>query len=185
MSSSGCWYIKFYADWCGACKANIPKWKAASNHKPLRYGCRFAEVNVDKNRALTEAFGVRSIPQFFVAKEARVSKLDAKVGFSTESLVAFREHLDSHPEDFQSGLLDNPLGLGYTALIHVGYWVEDYANLLKERFGLDATKQIVAVVGTAIVIMLIWALMLYWCLGYCFPMPQEPAAKTAKKAKKD
>jgi len=56
--------IDFYADWCGPCKVMSPVLKdlaAEYKGKMVVY-----QINVDNEQYLASAFGIRSIPTFFI-----------------------------------------------------------------------------------------------------------------------
>ena len=58
--------IDLYADWCGPCKMLAPIMEELETEFTE---VKFCKINVDEERALTEMFGVRSIPLIAVVKD--------------------------------------------------------------------------------------------------------------------
>ncbi len=52
--------IDFWATWCGPCRVMAPEFEAAA--KKLEPQLRLVKVDVDAESALSERFGIRSIP---------------------------------------------------------------------------------------------------------------------------
>ncbi len=52
--------IKFYSDWCSACKIFDPTFEEVSNEIPDKVD--FYEVNTEEQQELAGMFGIRSIP---------------------------------------------------------------------------------------------------------------------------
>ena len=62
--------VDFYATWCGPCKTQGPildefKKKAGNQLKVLK-------VDVDKNQAAAQQFGIRSIPTLLLFKKGKI-----------------------------------------------------------------------------------------------------------------
>jgi thiol-disulfide isomerase/thioredoxin len=56
------WFVKFHASWCGACKSIAGEWTILANEPSPAIeslNVHFASVDVDRNRALAETFGVK------------------------------------------------------------------------------------------------------------------------------
>ncbi|MEY2963950.1 MAG: hypothetical protein RL754_1211 [Bacteroidota bacterium] len=53
--------VKYYADWCGACKMFAPKYKRVSNEE-ANEGVLFLDVNAEHNELARKAAGVSNLP---------------------------------------------------------------------------------------------------------------------------
>ena len=53
--------VKYYADWCGACKMFAPKYKRVSNEQ-ANEGVLFLDVNAELNEVARKAGGVSNLP---------------------------------------------------------------------------------------------------------------------------
>lgn len=59
--------IKFYADWCGPCKALQPTWDKIKEE--FAESVIFQDVNIDDNPQTRADYNVRSIPAFVMIKD--------------------------------------------------------------------------------------------------------------------
>ena len=62
--------IDFFADWCGPCKQMEPTIKKVSKLFPKEL--TVYKVNIEKNPALAEELGIRSIPFFYLYRNGKV-----------------------------------------------------------------------------------------------------------------
>ena len=73
--------IKFYADWCGPCKAYNKIWNKVKEE--VNENVEYVNINVDKDTTgLAAQYKVRSIPYTVVIKEGSELK---KVGLLSEN----------------------------------------------------------------------------------------------------
>ncbi len=80
--------VKYFADWCGACKLIAPKFKRMSDDERFQ-GIVFSETNAEKNEEAREAAGVSNLPYFAVFKNgefvegsatSKIDKVEELVG---------------------------------------------------------------------------------------------------------
>lgn len=62
--------IDFYADWCGPCRMLSPVVEEIANETPT--GLKVCKINVDEQPALSQQFGVMSIPTLIVMRDGKV-----------------------------------------------------------------------------------------------------------------
>lgn len=62
--------VKFWASWCGPCKKMTPEFhNAASTFKGK---VTFAEVNIDRQKQVSQVYQVRSIPTLILFKKNKI-----------------------------------------------------------------------------------------------------------------
>ena len=172
---------------CGACTANAKDWDALKESPTLREsGYRFHEVNVDANRALTEAFGINRIPSFFIIRNGRVAKINVANGFRVDDLVKLHKQAELGPDlvfGAMDGIFKNPIGPLYILLVGIGYVIEGYYELLKGH-GLDGTWASVAIVASVSLVLAAWGISLWCMLTCCCPTGEDVDVRSSKKAGK-
>lgn len=62
--------LDFWAPWCGPCRMMKPHLEETA--RQLAGSVRVAQVNVDEEPAIAEAFGIRSIPTLVLMKSGQV-----------------------------------------------------------------------------------------------------------------
>ncbi|MDR3691681.1 MAG: thioredoxin domain-containing protein [Fimbriimonas sp.] len=75
--------IDFWAPWCGPCRAMKPNLVQAA--EKLLGQVRVAQVNVDEEPAIAEAFGIKSIPTCVLIRGNAI--LDAYVGLVPSAVL--------------------------------------------------------------------------------------------------
>mmetsp|Transcript_28722 Transcript_28722/g.40059 ORF Transcript_28722/g.40059 Transcript_28722/m.40059 type:complete len:267 (-) Transcript_28722:101-901(-) len=72
--TTGDWFIKFYAPWCGHCKALTPKWETLA--KKLKKKVTVASVDVTQNRILGQRFGITGFPTLIFLHHGKMYKYE-------------------------------------------------------------------------------------------------------------
>ena len=74
--------VDFFATWCGPCKKIAPQFAELSG----QYGSKvkFCKVDVDKNQALSQKYGVSSMPTFLFIKNGK--QLDKLAGAGIDAI---------------------------------------------------------------------------------------------------
>ena len=72
--------VDFYADWCGPCQSMAPVLKEVA--KEMGNKVKIIKIDVDKNQAVAQKFGVRGIPNFILFKQGKV--VAQKAGMMTK-----------------------------------------------------------------------------------------------------
>ncbi len=72
--------VDFYADWCGPCQSMAPILKEVAGE--LGDKVKIIKVDVDKNQAVAQKFGVRGIPNFILFKNGKV--ISQRAGMMTK-----------------------------------------------------------------------------------------------------
>lgn len=62
--------VDFYADWCGPCKSMNPVIKDIA--KATEGRVRVVKVNIDKNTAAAQSYGISGVPTFIVFKKGNI-----------------------------------------------------------------------------------------------------------------
>ncbi len=62
--------VDFYADWCGHCRAIAPILQELAEEDAVQIG----KLNIDDNEALSQRYGVMTIPTLALFKDGQVVK---------------------------------------------------------------------------------------------------------------
>lgn len=90
--TTGKWFVKFYAPWCGHCKRLSPVWdqlaeKLADEHEDL--GINIAKIDLTKNKETQKRFDIKGYPTLLYFANRKIFKytqkrdLDPLIEFAT------------------------------------------------------------------------------------------------------
>lgn len=74
--------VDFFAEWCGPCRMLEPVLDDVAND---RSDFDIVKVDIDKNRALAQQFGVMSVPTLMIFKKGEL--IETKNGFIPKELL--------------------------------------------------------------------------------------------------
>lgn len=74
--------VDFFAEWCGPCRMLEPVLDDVAND---RSDFDIVKVDIDKNRALAQQFGVMSVPTLMIFKKGEL--IESKNGFMPKELL--------------------------------------------------------------------------------------------------
>eukprot|EP01084_Bolivina_argentea_P072002 130783_1 len=71
-ATTGDWFVKFYAPWCGHCKRLAPVWEEVATE--VKGQVNIAKVDVTQNRALGKQFNVKGFPTLLLFRRGKMVK---------------------------------------------------------------------------------------------------------------
>ncbi|KAJ2331782.1 hypothetical protein GGI00_003100, partial [Coemansia sp. RSA 2681] len=97
-TSSGPWFVKFYAPWCTHCQHLAPIWDQLG--EATRGKVNIGKINCDDSSALCAKYNVQGYPTLKLLWEGETT--DFKGARELSSLVAFVENVMAQPNNVQS-----------------------------------------------------------------------------------
>ena len=83
--------IDFYADWCQPCKMMPPILKEVKSN--LGDKIRILKVDVDRNQAVAQKWGIQSIPTVMIFKNGEIKFRQAGVLQAQQLIQALKQHI--------------------------------------------------------------------------------------------
>mmetsp|Transcript_28148 Transcript_28148/g.46317 ORF Transcript_28148/g.46317 Transcript_28148/m.46317 type:complete len:237 (-) Transcript_28148:115-825(-) len=125
--TTGDWFIKFYAPWCGHCKRLAPVWEEVAT--ALKGEVNVAKVDVTQNRALGKQYNIKGFPTLLLFRRGKMVKYSGQR--NKEAMIEYAK--SATPSDAIPG----PLSMSEQA---VGSMVKVFEDLV----GVLSTKPIPA-----------------------------------------
>ncbi|GBG30621.1 Protein disulfide-isomerase [Hondaea fermentalgiana] len=100
-ATTGDWFVKFYAPWCGHCKRMASAWENLGEE--LLGEINVAEVNAEKNKALAHRFKIKGFPTLLYFHQGTMYKFRGKR--NVETMAEFARYIAEHrtgPKDVDS-----------------------------------------------------------------------------------
>ncbi|KAK8800198.1 hypothetical protein WA171_004833, partial [Blastocystis sp. BT1] len=91
---AGVWFLRFYAPWCGHCKALKPTWEQAAEE--LKGQVHFGDVDATEEFGLAHRFNIRSYPTVILIAFGKYYSFDGSR--TLESIKDFALNLYPHKE---------------------------------------------------------------------------------------
>merc|ERR1712244_160992 len=144
-ATTGDWFVKFYAPWCGHCKRLAPTWEEVAT--ALKGKVNIAKVDVTQNRALGKQFGVKGFPTLLLFRRGKMVKYSG--ARSKEALVEWAQTAEA-TED-----LPGPIPVTEKAISGLVKVLEDLIGVLN-KFPVPA---IILIVGGLLIGIMLGAIM--------------------------
>jgi len=84
--------VDFFATWCGPCQYQGPILDEVAS--AIGEGAKIIKVDVDKNPAAAQAYGVRGVPTLIIFKEGEVKWKHAGVKQKDELVALLKQYQD-------------------------------------------------------------------------------------------
>ncbi|GBG31419.1 Protein disulfide-isomerase [Hondaea fermentalgiana] len=99
-ATTGDWFVKFYAPWCGHCKRMASAWQILGEE--LLGEINVAEVNAENNKALARRFEIKGFPTLLYFHQGTMYKFRGRR--DVETMAEFARYIAEHrtgPEDVE------------------------------------------------------------------------------------
>jgi len=88
LTSTGTWFLEFYAPWCGHCKRLAPIYEEVAT--ALKGKINVGKVNCDEEKAVCSQYGVKGYPTVYFKKDGELREYNA-----ARTLEAFKTFAES------------------------------------------------------------------------------------------
>lgn len=85
--TTGTWFVKFYAPWCGHCKAMAPAWEELANK--LKGKINVAKLDARSNTVTAKRFKIQGFPTLFLLHQGKMHEYRGER--TVEKMKAFAE----------------------------------------------------------------------------------------------
>ena len=89
--------VDFFATWCGPCKAQAPILEDVKNQ--VGDTANVIKVDIDKNRALADAYNVRSVPTLIIFRGGQAIWREAGLHDGATLVAKLREYASNDKSD--------------------------------------------------------------------------------------
>ncbi|KNB46817.1 thioredoxin [Blastocystis sp. subtype 4] len=96
-STTGRWFVKFYAPWCGHCKKLAPIWEDLADD--LKGEINVAEVDATANPVLSKLYEIEGFPTLYFFENGKYIAFEGTRDLETLKSFALEEHDPSSMED--------------------------------------------------------------------------------------
>eukprot|EP01036_Dinobryon_divergens_P035866 gene35866-46556_t len=164
-STTGDWFVKFYAPWCGHCKTLAPAWEEIA--QSLLGEVNVAKVDVPANQDLGRRFEIKGFPTLKLFSKGKSYTYKGKR--DAESLIAFAK---GGYKDAEEEKVEPPKGFfGEIIDVFSGAAKRAYKSIQKGKY---FTPDLFLIAMPLVVLILMIVLFL-------FPVPDEPRRAPVKK----
>mmetsp|Transcript_28946 Transcript_28946/g.25568 ORF Transcript_28946/g.25568 Transcript_28946/m.25568 type:complete len:230 (-) Transcript_28946:147-836(-) len=144
-ATTGDWFIKFYAPWCGHCKRLAPTWEEVATE--LKGEVNVAKVDVTQNRALGKQYGIKGFPTLLLFRRGKMTKYSG--ARSKDALISWAKSAEATDE------LPGPVPVTEKAISGLVKVLEDLIGVLNTK----PIPAIILIVGGLLIGIMLGAIM--------------------------
>lgn len=149
-ATTGDWFVKFYAPWCGHCKKLAPTWEQLADE--LEGGTvNVAKVDVTAARALGKRFGIQGFPTLLFFHHGTIYKYAGKRDL--DSLAAFANggflQTEGDPVPGEPTLVGQVVDAVRNIAVAIGYYAQHPGDIRENEWGFLAFGMVLGTAFTA------------------------------------